>query len=72
MVDDDVLDSDKDQENDNADDVISADDEVAERLNDVSRSRGARVAVKQDEARRRDIERQAEERQTAAAWWGKR
>ena len=55
--DDDELDDDQDQEDDEADDHVAADDEVAERLDDV-----AGVALEQDQARDRDVERQAEQR----------
>ena len=55
--DDDELDDDEDEEDDEADDHVAADDELAERLDDV-----ARVAVQQDEPRDADVDRQAEER----------
>ena len=55
--DDDELDDDQDQEDDEADDHVAADDELAERGDDV-----AGVAVQQDQARDRDVDRQAEQR----------
>jgi hypothetical protein len=51
------LDHDQDQEDDQADDHVAADDEVAERGDDV-----AGVAVQQDQAGDRDVDREAEQR----------
>ena len=57
LGDDDELDGRQDQEHDGADDVVAANDEGAEGLDDL-----ARVGLEQDEPRRRHVERQAEER----------
>src|SRR5919202_1088911 len=54
---DDELDDDEHEEDHEADDHVAADDEVAERLDDV-----AGVAVQEDQARHRDVDRQTEER----------
>ena len=53
----DELDHDEDEEDDEADDHRTADDEVAERLDDL-----ARVAVQQHEPRDRHVQREAEQR----------
>jgi hypothetical protein len=49
---------DEDREHDDADHEVAAHHELAERLDDVARGRGAFVAVRQDQPRRRQIERQ--------------
>ena len=51
---------DQDREHDDADDEVAAHDEVAERLDDVAGRGGALVAVREDQARRREIERKAQ------------
>ena len=48
----------QDDENDDADHEIAAHHEIAERLDDVAGRVGALVAVRQDEARRGEVERQ--------------
>ena len=55
---------DEDDEDDEADERIAADDEVAERHDDV-----ARIAVQEDQPRRRYIERQPEERRYEKKRW---
>ena len=61
MVDHHVLNCNQHQKNHCADDVVSANHEVAESLNHIARGRGSGIAVEQDQARRRDIQRQAEQ-----------
>ena len=53
----DELDDREDHEDDGADDVVAAHDELAERVDDL-----ARVGLQQDEPRRRDVEREPEQR----------
>ena len=57
LGDDDELDDRQHEEDDRPDDVVAAHDERAERLDDL-----AGVRLEQDEARRGDVEREAEER----------
>ena len=58
LRDDDEVDADQDQEDHDADGVVAADHELAERLDDL-----ARLARGEDEARARDVEPEAEERE---------
>ena len=69
MVDDDVLNRDQHQEDDDADDVVAADNEVAERFDDVARGAGAGVAVQQDQPRGGNIQREPEEREQQQCRW---
>ena len=57
LGDDDELDDDQDHEDHEADDVVAADDEVAEGLDHL-----AGVAVEEDRAGRRDVQREPEQR----------
>ncbi len=57
LRDDDEVDADEDDEHDEADDRVTADNEISERRDDL-----AGVAVQEDEARRGDVECEAEER----------
>src|SRR4029079_18733245 len=58
LGDDDEVDADQDQEEHDPDDVVAADYELAERLND-----GARVSVGKNQPRAADIERESEQRE---------
>ncbi len=62
MADDHVLNSDQSQEQNEADDIVAADDELAEGLDDASGRRWAFTAMKQNAAAGGQIEREAEER----------
>ncbi len=63
MVDHDVLDGNQNQKYDGADDVVAAHHEISERLNHVACRGGSGMAVQQNQARGRDVQRQAEQRQ---------
>ena len=63
MVDDDELDRDQHQEDDDADDEVAADHELAERHDDVPGGVDALVPVQQDQARGGDVERQPQQRE---------
>ena len=58
LGDDDEVDDHQDGEDDDADDEIAAHDEIAEGLDDVAGGVGAFVAVRQDQARGGEVERQ--------------
>src|ERR1041385_7362223 len=58
MVDHHVLNGDQDQEDHGADDVVAAHHEASEGFDHVARRRGTTVAVQQDQARGRDVQRQ--------------
>ena len=58
LGDDDEVHDHQDGEDDDADDEVAAHHEVAERLDDVAGGGGAFVAVRQDQARRGEVERQ--------------
>ena len=58
LGDDDEVHDHQDGEHDDADDEIAAHHEIAERLDDVAGGGGALVAVRQDQARRGEVERQ--------------
>ena len=60
LGDDDEVDDDQDQEDDQADDEIAAHHQLREAGDDVAGGVRALVAMRQDHARRRDVERQAE------------
>ncbi len=62
VIDHHVLDGDQHQEDHYADDVVAAHHESSERLDHFSRGRGSRISVQQDQARRRNIQGQAEQR----------
>ena len=53
---------DQDQEDDQADDEVAAHDELRKAADDIAGRVGALVAMRQDHARRRDVERQAQHR----------
>ena len=59
---DDEVDDDEDREHDQADREVAADQEVAERLDHLAGRGRAGVAVQQHDARRGDVERQAQQR----------
>ena len=63
VVDDDVLNGDQNAENHRADDVVAAHHEAAERFDDVAGGGRSGISIEQNEARRRDVERQTEKRQ---------
>ena len=58
LGDDDEVHDHQDREDDDADDEVAAHHEVAERLDDVAGGVGALVAVREDQARRGEVERQ--------------
>ena len=62
LGDDDEVDHDQDQEHDQADDEITAHDQLGKTANDVARRVRAFIAVRQDHARGGDVERQPEHR----------
>ncbi len=59
MADDQVLNGDQRDEDDEADDVVAADNKLSESFDDAARSRGPFTAVQQDAARRGKVERKA-------------
>ncbi len=63
MVNHHILDGDQDQENHHADDVIAAHHEIAEGFDHLARRARAGIALNQDQARGRDVQRQAEQGQ---------
>jgi hypothetical protein len=63
VVDHDILNGDQHQEDDRADDVIAADYEAAKGTDHFPGGRCTGIAVEQDQPRRRDVQRQAKERQ---------
>ena len=63
MVDDDVLDRDQHQEDHRANDVVAADDETSERFDHVARGGSSGVSVQQNQARRRNVQCQPEQRE---------
>ena len=72
MIDHHVLNGDQHQENHHADDVVAADHEISESFDHLARGARAGIAVQQDEARRRDVQRQPEQRQQQQRWWERR
>ena len=62
LGDDDKVDDDQDQEHHEADDVVAADQEIAEGLDHLARRVRPGVALHQDDAGGRDVERQAQQR----------
>ena len=61
MVDDEILDGDQGKEDDEANDVVASDNELAESLNDTAGRGGSLIAVEKDTAAARNVERNAEE-----------
>ncbi len=71
VADDEILDGHQGEEDDEADDVIAADDELAEGLDDLAGCCRAFIAVQQNAARAGDVERQAHQGHAGGSSWGR-
>ena len=69
MVDNDILDGDQNQEDHNADDVVAADHKGAKSLDHFAGGTRSGIAIQQNQARRRDVERQPEQGHQQQSRW---